>query len=150
MPLLQTLTLPRRPTVAKGGHIEYGSGGTPTLPVEVPSGGALRGGATARGPAPVVAEYVPGESRLLLSPDSKKQIALDARRAWMRRMALSEEEIEQSCHLGDPSLDLDEELKQLWAAIELSRITPGYAELRDAARRVAPSVVFSGSPRQRE
>jgi hypothetical protein len=59
-----------------------------------------------------------------LMTDEERKRALDIRAAWMRKMGLSQEEIESACKDDGSPIDLDEELDNLRAAETLPGITP--------------------------
>lgn len=66
------------------------------------------------------------ESRSALSQpmvETDQQKALAIRAQWMRRMGLSEEEIQEACQ-SDTAADLDEEMENLRAAEQLAQVTP--------------------------
>lgn len=64
---------------------------------------------------------------------SERERALTIRAAWMRQMGLAEEEIKEASEDKSSPIDLDHEIRNLWAAERLAQITPSRSELHDWA-----------------
>ena len=67
---------------------------------------------------------------------SERQGALAIRAAWMRRMGLSQQEIDQACSDPNEPINVAEETENLRAAEELPQATPPSSELKKWATNV--------------
>ena len=74
------------------------------------------------------------DAKLISAEMGHDPAALRLRQEWMRRMKLSEEEIEESCR-HDPPVDFGEEVRQLEALLRAQEKTPPRSELARRATK---------------